>query len=281
MADKLDWLNEHFVLQNNLTVSEVIEKQNYKLPFELRETALKYPMSEDFVKALVSQGKFKQASEFLAYNLHRRALAWWGYCVVLSLTKELHDSPAKERDISEIGKPKKLEVPDWAKEIPSDEKSFAEKFEEELAKLEKTKETALKKAEESLEKAGPEAKAIFYEAKKMVWDLFKKEVGMDPDEFMNKTIADAQDLIFTFYRFSDDLLPEATVKFEGRYSPLRMYLNDKAVYSNEEKASYMPVEISGRNGESGVLYLKISFNKDLIEPDKWPSSENWPLITQF
>lgn len=75
MADELDWLNEHFVLQNNLTVSEVIEKQNYKLPFELRETALKYPMSEDFVKALVSQGKFKQASEFLAYNLHLRALA--------------------------------------------------------------------------------------------------------------------------------------------------------------------------------------------------------------
>ena len=32
-------------------------------------------MSEDFVKALVSQGKFKQASEFLAYNLHRWALA--------------------------------------------------------------------------------------------------------------------------------------------------------------------------------------------------------------
>lgn len=96
-----------------------------------------------------------------------------------------------------------------------------------------------------------------------------------------KNNADAQDLIFTFYRFSDDLLPEATVKFEGRYSPLRMYLNDKAVYSNEEKASYMPVEISGRNGESVVLYFKISFNKDLIEPDKCPSSENWTLITQF
>ena len=62
MADKLDWLNEHFVLQNNLTVSEVIEKQNYKHPFELSETALKYPMSEDFVKALVSQVKVKQAS---------------------------------------------------------------------------------------------------------------------------------------------------------------------------------------------------------------------------
>lgn len=75
MADKLDWSNEHFVFQNNLTVSEVIEEQNYKLPFELSETALKYPMSEDFVKALVSQVKFKQASEFLAYNLHRRALA--------------------------------------------------------------------------------------------------------------------------------------------------------------------------------------------------------------
>lgn len=207
MADKLDWLNEHFVLQNNLTVSEVIEKQNYKLPFELREIALKYPMSEDFVKALVSQGKFKQASEFLAYNLHRRALAWWGYCVVLSLTKELHDSPAKERDISEIGKPKKLEVPDWAKEIPSDEKSFAEKFEEELAKLEKTKETALKKAEESLEKAGPEAKAIFYEAKKMVWDLFKKEVGMDPDEFMNKTIADALEYSKTHTDFDETKTP--------------------------------------------------------------------------
>ena len=32
-------------------------------------------MSEDFVKALVSQVKFKKASEFLAYNLHLWALA--------------------------------------------------------------------------------------------------------------------------------------------------------------------------------------------------------------
>lgn len=103
----------------------------------------------------------------------------------------------------------------------------------------------------------------------------------DKDRVIFKNRADAQDLIFTFYRFSDDLLPEATVKFEGRYSPLRMYLNDKAVYSQEEKSCYVPVKISGKNGESGVLFLKISFNRELIEPDKWPSSENWPLITQF
>lgn len=207
MADKLDWLNEHFVLQNNLTVSEVVEHQNYKLPFELKETAQKYPMSEDFVKALAAQGKFKQASEFLAYNLHRRALAWWGYCMVLSLEKELHDSPAKPRDISDIGKPKKLEVPNWAQENPAEEKNFAQKFEDELEKLNKTRDFALKKAEESLEKAGPEAKAIFNEAKKMVWEMFKKETGMDPDEFMNKTVADAIEYSKTHTDFDETKTP--------------------------------------------------------------------------
>lgn len=32
MTDKLDWLNQHFVLLLHKTVNDVILKENYKLP---------------------------------------------------------------------------------------------------------------------------------------------------------------------------------------------------------------------------------------------------------
>lgn len=81
MTDKLDWLNQHFVLQRHQKVQEVIEQENYKLPFELREIAQKFPLADDFIKDLTEKKLYKQASEFLAYNLHQRAVDWWGYCV--------------------------------------------------------------------------------------------------------------------------------------------------------------------------------------------------------
>ena len=52
MADKLDWLNQHFVLLLHKTVAEVIANENYKLPFELRQNALTYPQSDAFIYEL-------------------------------------------------------------------------------------------------------------------------------------------------------------------------------------------------------------------------------------
>lgn len=207
MADKLDWLNRHYVLQHHLKVQEVVEQENYKLPFELRELAQKYPQSEDFVKELSSQKQYKQASEFLAYNLHQRALDWWGYCVVLSLMKELQQSPSKPRDLADIGKPKSFSIPDWAKMPEEHEKPLAEKFTEELAKLEGQKQEAQKKAMESLDLAGPEVKELFFAAKKLVWDMFKKECGYDPEEFVQKSIDDAIEFSKTHVDFDETKTP--------------------------------------------------------------------------
>lgn len=207
MSDKLDWLNQHFVLFHHKKVQEVVEQENYKLPFELKELAKKYPIAEDFVKELHSQKQYKLASEFLAYNLHQRALDWWGYCVVLSLMKELQDSPSKPRDIADIGKPKTFDIPDWAKMPEDHEKPFDEKFAEELAKLEGQKQEAEKKAMECLDMAGPEAKELFLAAKKIVWDAFKKECGYDPEEFVQKSIDDAIKLSKTHVDFDETKTP--------------------------------------------------------------------------
>lgn len=207
MADKLDWLNHHYVLQHHQKVQEVVEQENYKLPFELRELAQKFPLAEDFVKELSAQNQYKQASEFLAYNLHQRALDWWGYCVVLSLMKELQDSPSKPRDIADIGKPKPFSIPDWAKMPEDNEPPFAEKFAKELAKLESQKQEAEKKAMESLDMAGPEVKELFFTVKKAVWDAFKKECGYDPEEFVQKSIDDALEYSKTHVDFDETKTP--------------------------------------------------------------------------
>ena len=71
MPDKLDWLNEHFVLLKYRTVAEVVENCHYKVPFELRKTADEHPLAEDFLKQLAAAENYQKASEFLAFNLHQ------------------------------------------------------------------------------------------------------------------------------------------------------------------------------------------------------------------
>ena len=115
MPDKLDWLNEHFVLMKHRTVQEETVNSHYKIPFEQRELAKQNPLAEDYLKKLAEQELFPLASDFLAFNIHQRALAWWAYCCVLSVEKELLEKPHKPVDISEIGVRKKPEIPDWAK----------------------------------------------------------------------------------------------------------------------------------------------------------------------
>ena len=115
MPDNLDWLNEHFVLMKHKTVQEAVGNSHYKIPFEQRELAAQNPLAEDYLKKLAEGGLYQKASEFLAFNIHQRALAWWAYCCVLSIKKELLEKPHKPRDISDIGVKKAPEIPDWAK----------------------------------------------------------------------------------------------------------------------------------------------------------------------
>lgn len=115
MADKLDWLNKHIVLFNHAYVAEVVQKEKYRIPFALKELAESYPATDSFAVSLFKEKKYKECCQFISYTLHKRALGWWAYCCVLSLREELKQTPAKPRDIADIGKPKELEVPEWAK----------------------------------------------------------------------------------------------------------------------------------------------------------------------
>ena len=115
MADKLEWLNHHYVLLNNALVDDVVAQKGYKVPFKLKELALEKKYSQDYLNSLWDQKLFKEGCEFLGYAMHKRAAAWWAYCCVLSLQEELKINPFKPRDIEDIGKPKPFEIPEWAK----------------------------------------------------------------------------------------------------------------------------------------------------------------------
>ena len=169
MADKLDWLNQHFVLLLHKTVAEVIANENYKLPFELRQNALTYPQSDAFIYELEKQNELKKASEFLAYNLQHRALAWWGYCCVLSLEQELQEKPAEERKLEDIGKPREFNIPDWAK-MPEDNEPELKSVEDvynipEIKKIKEELEATRAKAQAEFDKFPQELKDKYYKVK--------------------------------------------------------------------------------------------------------------------
>lgn len=197
MADKLDWLNQHFVLLLHKTVAEVIANENYKLPFELRQNALTYPQSDAFIYELEKHNELKKASEFLAYNLQHRALAWWGYCCVLSLEQELQEKPAEERKLEDIGKPREFNIPDWAK-MPEDNEPELKSVEDvynipEIKKIKEELEATRAKAQAEFDKFPQELKDKYYKVKKEVYDQFTKEFGKSPNELLQDLIKLAND----------------------------------------------------------------------------------------
>lgn len=181
MADKLDWLNEHFVLFKHQNVIDVVTHENYKIPFEQLELAQKFTQAEDYIFALGKAKLFKQACEFLSYNIHNRALVWWAYCCVLSLKKELLLKPGEERDISDIGKPKPFSIPKWA--IPSEEEladaplEFKELFDNKINELKQQIERAQKLIPPQLLDSYEEIKGVLY-------GQIKQEIGYTPEELL-------------------------------------------------------------------------------------------------
>lgn len=93
--------------------------------------------------------------------------------------------------------------------------------------------------------------------------------------------ADRSNFKFNFYRYSDSPHPDATISFDGDYAALRMYLAENAVYDPKTHASYIPINIKDKLGDRSIMFLKITFSKELLRPEDWPSTYNWPLISQF
>ena len=116
MSDNLEWRNRHGVLYRHQTVQDAVEKEKYKLTSDLEPFVTMNPMrSEDYVTALMAAGRHKEVCEFLPYALHRRAAVWWAYSSLVTLMEEQDANPPVERDIADIGKPKPMTVPEWAK----------------------------------------------------------------------------------------------------------------------------------------------------------------------
>lgn len=188
MADKLDWLNHHFVLLSYAKVDEVVTNENYKVPFELKELSKNCPIAEDFIKKLAVDEKYKEASEFLSYDIHHRALAWWAYCCVLSLRKELALNPAEDVDIESIGKPKPFNIPDWAKDPPSP--SISPEDQKIIDELEKEIKNVQRMAQERVNELDPDILKDHKEIEDIVYGEFKKVMGKTPQELLDEAIED-------------------------------------------------------------------------------------------
>ncbi|MGN1281802.1 MAG: DUF6931 family protein [Succinivibrio sp.] len=193
MSDKLDWLNKHYVLLQHKSVSEVVNSENYKLPFDYKDFVKDHDNSIEFIDFLTSNDMYKQACEFLSYNFQHRVLAWWAYCCVLSIREEIEKQPDKPRDIGDIGKPRELKIPEWAQpeffsEQLNDLKDDTEidhQIDELISNLEKKK-ADLQQIYESF----PDTVKKRYEATRAeVYSVVEKELGMSVNDLLAKATA--------------------------------------------------------------------------------------------
>lgn len=113
MADKLDWLNQHPLWFLYPTVSQVVTQNHLELSTSLQKMAERFPIAEDYLKALWHEGQFKDACTFCAYNTAPRVAVWWAYLCTIDLKKELLLKPAQQVKISDIAKPRPLNIPEW------------------------------------------------------------------------------------------------------------------------------------------------------------------------
>jgi hypothetical protein len=134
MADKLDWLNKHFTMVRYTGISELQAKENYKIRPDMEGLFTGVEGTETMAYKLADAGKWKDACEFMAYVVHRRAGIWWGYRCALSLMEEILLNPAGERDIATIGVNMEPEVPEFAKiELPKPDPAIQAQFDALLA----------------------------------------------------------------------------------------------------------------------------------------------------
>jgi hypothetical protein len=115
MSDKLDWLNKHLVLLRYTGVKDAVAGENYKIRPDLEPLFEGVSGAEEAAFKLAKAENYKDACELLAYVAHRRAAVWWVYRSVVSLTEELRENPAADRDIADIAKDFEVTVPDFAK----------------------------------------------------------------------------------------------------------------------------------------------------------------------
>lgn len=183
MSDHLEWMDQHPVLLRHITVQEVAQEEHYPMSATLKKLAQRFPGSEDYLNELARAGNFQEACTFLGYNLHPRATVWWGYRCVLDNLEELRQSPDKPRDIADIGKPRKLEVPDWA-QMPKPQPDPQLQ-----AALDKAVAQAQQHKEQVLAAMPAEARELFDQVMGIIDGAFKEQCGLDFQGFVDQACA--------------------------------------------------------------------------------------------
>lgn len=214
MADKLEWLNRHFVLLRHKTWQEAVQKENYKIRPDLMPIFEQYSLSAEILFEMKEQGRFAEGCEFLAYVLHRRVAVWWGYLSLLSLQKELKEcperspfSPEQEKLLAELKQiPGIPEIPpmtidnigklpdiDWKKEL-------------EFSPLPPQDNSGINAAADALKAQTARLKAavpgwlndFFAERKAETVKAFQTEYGITPDAQLSAAVEKAKEGPLTY-----------------------------------------------------------------------------------
>ena len=90
-----------------------------------------------------------------------------------------------------------------------------------------------------------------------------------------KDNAIAGDFSFNFYAHSDNSTAEGSVKVNGKWSILKLYL-DKNTVKESDTIYYVPIYVQDERGLVYIYYLGVEFNKPMPDRQRWPNKYNWP-----
>ena len=121
---------------------------------------------------------------------------------MLDNLEELRQSPDQPRDIADIGKPRKLEVPDWA-QMPKTQPDPQLQ-----AALDKAVAQAQQHKEQVLAAMPAEARELFDQVMGIIDGAFKEQCGLDFQGFVDKACASIQEAA-TIQRSYEGLLGRA------------------------------------------------------------------------
>jgi hypothetical protein len=180
MADKLEWMNKHFVAVRYTDLSDLVAKENYKIRPDLEPFFAGAGNTETIVYALTEAGKWKDACELMTCIAHRRSAVWWLYRCVISLMEEIILNPAGERDIATIGANMEPEVPEFAKiELPKPDP-------EAIARVEAVLADARAKAKEATARLDQEMLHFVEEGVEVAFQEFKRVHGIHPVDLLKQ-----------------------------------------------------------------------------------------------
>lgn len=192
MSDKLEWMEKHIILFKQESLKKLIEQEGYEVSEEL-EHLIQNDNALDFFNALIENKLYKNACDFLAYNLHKRAAIWWAYCCELELLEEIKIKQEKEIEKNKNQeKEQEKEMPEWLQDAlkkgSESQEEAQKKYQELLEQMDKIK---IKQAE--FEKTiDPKLFARFKQKTENIYKEIEKETGIYLPKFREEILQKAQ-----------------------------------------------------------------------------------------